>query len=429
MKKLFTFCFAAFCCAWALSGCNESDSQSGTPEPPPVATPNFKFELVDKTSGSITVQVTPENFDENYFWAAIAEATLQEKYGNDPAAAAADVVAMLHRYADYGYNSFEEFYADQVSLGVSTETYGGFKAETPIVCLAFGLTEAGVISTEIILSSTFTTAAVAQSENTFEISIIDKTIVRVEPSNNDTYTFYVFPKIVIDAYESLDAFAEEFVATNQASMDVLTFSGARQSDFYDILSKYGAGTFVAFAFGYESGCVTTAVTTKEFEYEVADPSVGDPFTRLKGDVSVDCTEAYFETAFEDALLNNDQVHAYFLALRAESSFYGPETRLCLYLLKEISSTLPGSMAGTYKINASLAAESITKGWKDADGWHHGSIYYEKDSYSPDASIDSGTVTIVDNADGTYTVTVEAQDMEGHAIRANFTGAIPEYTEE
>lgn len=47
---------------------------------------------------------------------------------------------------------------------------------------------------------------------------------------------------------------------------------------------------------------------------------------------------------------------------------------------------------------------------------------------PNASIDSGTVTIEKNSDGTYTVTVDAQDMNGHAIRANYTGAIPEYTE-
>ena len=47
---------------------------------------------------------------------------------------------------------------------------------------------------------------------------------------------------------------------------------------------------------------------------------------------------------------------------------------------------------------------------------------------PNASIDSGTVTIEKNSDGTYTVTVDAQDMNGHAISANYTGAIPEYTE-
>ena len=78
------------------------------------------------------------------------------------------------------------------------------------------------------------------------------------------------------------------------------------------------------------------------------------------------------------------------------------------------------MAGTDRIDGSLAPDTVVKGWKDADGWYHGSIYYEMGAYVPNASINSGSVTIVDNADGTYRVTVEAQEMNGHAIRADFT---------
>ena len=138
-------------------------------------------------------------------------------------------------------------------------------------------------------------------------------------------------------------------------------------------------------------------------------------------------DAYYEAAMGGNQFS-ENASTFFLALQAESTYYGPETRLALYLQKESDAVFPDDMAGTYRINASLAPESIVKGWKDAEG-NHGSIYYEKDAYVPNASIDSGTVTIVDNGNGTYTVTVDAKDMNGHAIRANYTGAISEYVEE
>lgn len=426
MKKLFALCALALCCVWALSGCKDSDSEP-TPNPPVVETPGFQFELVSKTSGSITVRVTPENFEGNYYWAAIDESTLNDRYNNNPAAAASDVVTMLKsQYGDYGYNSFEEFYASQISSGSETNTFDGYMAQTKVYCLAFGLDEAGVITTDVVLSEAFTTDAVAPSSNTFQISF-EGTSVSVTPSNNDPYTFYLFPKSTVDAYDSLDALAEAFITQNKAMMSLLTYTGSQTKDFFEVFFENGAGEYVAFAFGYESGCITTDVASETFEYVVADPSVGDPFSDLTGDVSVDCIDAYYEKALGGNKFS-ENASTYFLALQAESSYYYPETRLALYLQKESDAVFPDDMAGTYKINASLAPESIVKGWKDAEG-NHGSIYYEKDAYVPNASIDSGTVTIVDNGNGTYTVTVDAKDMNGHAIRANYTGAISEYVEE
>lgn len=431
MKKLFALCGIALCCVWALSGCKDSDSDptpTPTPDPPAVETPSFQFELISKTSGSITVRVTPENFEGNYYWAAIDESTLNDRYSNNPAAAASDVITMLKsQYGDYGYNSFEEFYASQISSGSETETFDGYMAQTAVYCLAFGLDEAGGLTTDVILSEAFTTDAVEPSSNTFQISF-EETSVSITPSNNDTYTFYLFPKSTVDAFDSLDALAEAFITQNKNMMSLLTYTGPQTKDFYSTFFENGAGEYVAFAFGYESGCITTDVTSETFEYAVADPSVGDPFSNLTGDVSVDCTDAYYEAALGGNKFSENAA-TYFIALQAESSYFGPETRLALYLQKESDAVFPDDMAGTYKINASLEPESIVKGWKDADGNNHGSIYYEKDAYVPNASIDSGTVTIVDNGNGTYTVTVDAKDMNGHAIRASYTGAIPKYVEE
>lgn len=420
MKRFFALFGMALCCVFALSSCNDDDSNGAAPD----KSPKFTFELVSKTSGSITVSVTPENYDGNYYWAPIEAATLSEKYGDDPNAAAVDVVTMLKgQYSDFGYNSFEEFYASQVSTGNDTATYDGFMAETPVYCVAFGIDEAGVITTDVFLSELYNTDAVAPSSNTFKITL-ENTTVTVEPSNDDTYTYYLFPQSVIDGYESLDALAEAFITQNQSMMGLLTYTGVQQKDFFDTFLQNGTGSYVAFAFGYESGCITTDVTAETFEYVVSDPSVGDPFSDLTGDVSVDCVDAYYEKAYSGNQVS-DKAFTYLLYLQAESSYYYPETRLTLYLQKENESALPAKMAGTYKINGSLVPDSVVKGWKDEEGYH-GSVYYNMDAYLPNASIDSGTVTIEENADGTYTVTVEAQDMNGHAIRANYTGRIEEY---
>lgn len=427
MKKLLLRLGISLCCVGALCGCNDSESDSG-PDTPPDHTPDFTFELTGKSSGSITVHITPKNGTGNFYWAPIEESTLNDKYGSDPAAAAATAVMMLKtQYADYGYDSFEEFYASQISTGAETMTFDGYDAQTPLYCIAFGLDETGTITTDVNLSERYVTDAVSPSANTFRITMTDKTTVRVEPSNEDTYTFYIFPKSTVDAYESLDKLAAAFVEQNKNSMHLLTFSGPREKDFYDMFATYGAGTYIAFAFGYESGCITTDVTAESYEYEVADPMVGEPFSNLTGDVSVTCTEAYFEPALEGNAFT-DQALTYFLALRAEDSFGLMETRLGLYIQKQPDAPFPGSMAGTYRIDGSLAPDTVVKGWKDADGWYHGSIYYEMGAYVPNASINSGSVTIVDNADGTYRVTVEAQEMNGHAIRADFTGRITQYEE-
>lgn len=427
MKKLLLRLGISLCCVGALCGCNDSESDSG-PDTPPDHTPDFTFELTGKSSGSITVHITPKNGTGNFYWAPIEESTLNDKYGSDPAAAAATAVMMLKtQYADHGYDSFEEFYASQISTGAETMTFDGYDAQTPLYCIAFGLDETGTITTDVNLSERYVTDAVSPSANTFRITMTDKTTVRVEPSNEDTYTFYIFPKSTVDAYESLDKLAAAFVEQNRNSMHLLTFSGPREKDFYDVFATYGAGTYIAFAFGYESGCITTDVTAENYEYEVADPMVGEPFSNLTGDVSVTCTEAYFEPALDDNAFT-DQALTYFLALRAEDSYGLMETRLGLYIQKQPDAPFPGSMAGTYRIDGSLAPDTVVKGWKDADGWYHGSIYYEMGAYVPNASINSGSVTIVDNADGTYRVTVEAQEMNGHAIRADFTGPITQYEE-
>lgn len=81
--------------AFALTACDESEKAG--PEVPPETPEPFTFELVDKTSGSITVKVTPEDETMNYYWCQIPQTVLEERYGMEPARAAQDVITLLRR--------------------------------------------------------------------------------------------------------------------------------------------------------------------------------------------------------------------------------------------------------------------------------------------------------------------------------------------
>lgn len=408
--------------AFALTACDESEKTG--PEVPPETQSPFSFELVDRTSGSITVKVTPEDETMNYYWCQIPQTVLEERYGMEPARAAQDVITLMqNNYADYGCTSFEELYQRQISVGEETDTFDGYDAETGIRCLAFGFDISGKMTTEVVLSDLFVTDSVEPSSNTFTISRVDDSAVLVaEPTNDDQYCFYVLPKSVVGGYETPAAFAESFVETYHDFLDgYIAVTGRRELDATLIFLEFGPGMYTAFAFGYESGVVTTDVELFDFEYveEIIDPSIGEPFSTLAADVSLECTNAYLERS-EDQM--SEEAAEYFLALQAEGS-YGVETRLGIYFFVDPSKPLLEAIAGSFRVSGSLAAGTVLMGWMGADEWHYGSVYYEMDAYFPAASLDSGNMTIESAGGGVYNITVEAEDMNGHAIRATYSGGL------
>lgn len=382
----------------------------------------FSFSLTGKTSGSITVKIEPSDPELQYYWCSIPEKTFKEKYSSDKEAAVDYLVRMMKStYADLGYASFEEMYENIISKGPDETEFKGYDAETPVLCLAFGLDVYGVVTSDIYVSERFVTDAVKPSDNTFRIEIED-TIVRVYPSNDDTYCFGLFPESVFAEYATDEEFAQSYIEANKEAMNLLAHSGDAFFDHYETFKKNGPGKYYAFAFGYESGKQTTPVTKLEVIKEgPEDPLDGDPFSKLSGSVNLTCGDAYYENGDLDC----ENAESYFLALQVEDDFAYMETRITMYVLTEKGSGFPA--AGEYTINSSKEAGTIIRGGTNEDGIF-GSIYYEMGSYSPDASLDSGSMTIADNGDGTFTITLRAKDMNGNEINADYNGKITFYEE-
>ena len=151
-----------------------------------------------------------------------------------------------------------------------------------------------------------------------------------------------------------------------------------------------------------------------------DPEAGNGFTKLTGDVAFEASNAYWEDGMIDY---SDNASTVYLAIQAKSSYGSDETRLGLYIQLDNMSKFPYNMQGEYQVSSSLKAGTVVKGWRDEDYNQDGSYYYEKDSYSWDATIDSGKLTITANGDGTYTIVADLYDVDGNSISTEYSGMI------
>ena len=388
----------------------------------------FSFELLSVTATSIEASVTPEDESLRYFWTAIPRTVYEDTYrGEITAAAIATIDLWKYSFADYGYESFEALYMDQTVTGKDTHTFGGYNEKTDLYLMAFGVDMAGTLTTDVEMSGMYTTSEAGMSDNTFDIfrvsDLPSETVVRVEPSNDDPYLFHMVPKDAFEDYGSPMAIAEEYVEVNAAYLDVLICSGVGQRDFFETFDIYGNGDYVVYAFGYYAGVITTDVTTLELTYEEyePDPELGEPFSKLTGDVSFEATGAYWEGGLFQF---SDNAYTAYLAIQALSSYGMNETRLGLYLQTDSEGNLPDNMEGIYEVRSTMDAGTIVRGWQDQEtGYIEGSYYYEMDSFSYDATIDSGTVTITKESNGDYTFDVRLYDMNGYEIFTSYSGPV------
>ena len=442
MKKLQIFallsCITLF---FAAISCQKDNAVTPEPEDPTqddstateVST-DFTFELLNTTPASIQVAISPDDPNLRYFWTAIPRTVYEDKYMSDiTAAALATVELWTVSFADYGYESFEALYNDQTVTGQDTVLFDGFNEKTDVYCLAFGVDMSATLTTEVAMSEMYTTGEVEMSDNTFTVSRYSdspsETIVKVEPSNDDPYLFHMVPKDAFEQYESPLALAREYVEVNSAWLDVLVCSGTGQRNFFETFDRYGSGHYVLYVPGYYAGVITTDVTTYDLTYEeyVPDPELGEPFSRLTGDVSFEATGAYWE---EGLTQFDDNAATVFLAIQAESTYYGAETRLGLYLQIGDMADFPDNMEGTYEVRSTMQPGTVVKGWQDSkEGYIEGSYYFEKDSYSYDATVDSGSITITKESNGDYTLDVKLYDMNGYGIFTTYTGPVTLETSE
>ena len=83
----------------------------------------------------------------------------------------------------------------------------------------------------------------------------------------------------------------------------------------------------------------------------------------------------------------------------------------------------GIIAGTYPVSADVAENTVRAGYlNEGSTYLQGSWYYDRTYTYPETEagpLTSGEVTFERNGDGTYNVTVDAQDDAGHVIKATF----------
>ena len=390
----------------------------------------FEFELVSKTTESITVAVIPKDKNIRYYAGAMEKEVYDERWNGDLSGFPEVIFENWKNSFDddfYGYASLEDCYYGETSTGTDTIAYVGLKQLTQAYVYAFGLNPDGTVSTDVYVSEAYVTDEVSPSDNKFVISRVEDTSIQVEPSNNDPYCCYMLTKDAFDTYGGAEKVAEAYIETNYYKINTLVAVGRQIWDFSQIVELYGPGNYVAMAFGTQSGALTTEVETLEFEYgkELPTPEDGEKFSNLVADAYFEPMSAYWEWG------GTFDPYAVRLVFRDMVSFENYEFErdrmsLCFQVAKN---KVPYDMAGEYEISADLSEGTVVQGWRVEEeeygfSEYFGSLYSWRGNISnPDASIDSGTVVLKANGDGTYTVDVRGYDMNGYQIRASYTGNI------
>ena len=121
-------------------------------------------------------------------------------------------------------------------------------------------------------------------------------------------------------------------------------------------------------------------------------------------------------------MNEEGVKEYTMSIKDGS--YKDYRTMILTVYMPLSNTVDdGIIAGTYPVSADVAENTVRAGYlKEGSTYLQGSWYYDRTYTYPETEagpLTSGEVTFERNGDGTYNVTVDAQDDADHVIKATF----------
>ena len=150
----------------------------------------------------------------------------------------------------------------------------------------------------------------------------------------------------------------------------------------------------------------------------------DALSTLTGDV-VDFNADWTNTVADGYFFgseNNEGVKEYTMSIKDGS--YKDYRTMILTVYMPLSNTVDdGIIAGTYPVSADVAENTVRAGYlNEGSTYLQGSWYYDRTYTYPETEagpLTSGEVTFERNGDGTYNVTVDAQDDAGHVIKATF----------
>lgn len=150
----------------------------------------------------------------------------------------------------------------------------------------------------------------------------------------------------------------------------------------------------------------------------------DALSTLTGDVE-DFNAGWTSTVADGYFFgskNNEGVKEYTMSIKDGS--YKDYRTMNLTVYMPLSNTVDdGIIAGTYPVSADVAENTVRAGYlNEGSTYLQGSWYHDRTYTYPETEagpLTSGEVTFERNGDGTYNVTVDAQDDAGHVIKATF----------
>ena len=150
----------------------------------------------------------------------------------------------------------------------------------------------------------------------------------------------------------------------------------------------------------------------------------DALSTLTGDVE-DFNAGWTSTVADGYFFgseNNEGVKEYTMSIKDGS--YKDYRTMILTVYMPLSNTVDdGIIAGTYPVSADVAENTVRAGYlNEGSTYLQGSWYYDRTYTYPETEagpLTSGEVIFERNGDGTYNVTVDAQDDAGHVIKATF----------
>lgn len=156
----------------------------------------------------------------------------------------------------------EEVVAENTYFGKQTIEYS-LEPEYEYAVYACSVTDDGVVNSEVS-SKIFVTGSVAMSDNTFELSVSDISVLaatlNVTPSNADYYSVGILPVSDFEGRTDQEVL-EEYVMYNAISVDWSTKSGAASIEWGELNPDT---EYAFFVFGYYHSTITTEMTKVTF---------------------------------------------------------------------------------------------------------------------------------------------------------------------
>ena len=396
LPMLLAFLFFA-ACSDSPEGGNPAPEPEPEPEPAPAP---FVITVSGETTWTADIVWTPSSDDESYV-AMIVDKASFDQYATDDEYIAGDI-EYFRQLAEYFETDFETILAKYTFKGTSRQRAAGLKSDTEYYAYAFGITQDGTATTELIKTA-FKTAAVHPVDCEFDITAtqVGTTTARVYITPTDKTCTYFWDCVSREEY---DKFGDDagVIATNidliERAVEIFqmagqdkTFADFLNSDvgYSDLTQLKGDTEYVVFAFGLDpSGTATTAVEKKSFRTAPAASS------------SMTFTTELLSLTFNGAKIafrpSNDS-ETYFTDCIDHETYgkYGSDTEFMNWIVSEAGSSMSSFLtSGYHVVDASRMLRSQTRYVAYAFGYSGGiTTGMTKEEFTTPAMPTGGKATV------------------------------------